>query len=291
MIPTYNRSALLREAIVSVLLQDYPHWELVIADDGSADDTAAMVASFNDERISFLRMEHTGNIALLRNAGARAGCGRWICFLDSDDTWMPGKLSAQLAVLDDDDERWCYGGFEMVDTEGQPLPLRSGGYHPYPGNITELLLTNTATAAIGTLMLSRRSFENLDGFDTRPELLYREDYELVLRLSQQAQAVALPQTLVRIREHAGRSTNHFERPHEQTAWLYGHFAATCNDPLLKKTALKRRAYLVTEAAVKQLEKRQYSRAFRLLAKAAYSGDRLRHLASVFLVRWPKRSSA
>lgn len=280
-IPTYNRSALLREAIVSVLNQDHTDWELIVADDGSTDDTAAMIASMNDERIQFLRMEHTGNIALLRNAGVRAGRGKWVCFLDSDDVWTTGKLSSQLSALTADEERWCYGGFEMMNRNGEPLPMRSGNYHPYSGRITEPLLTNKAAVAIGTLMLSRRLFEALDGFDTRPDLLYREDYELALRLSQHAEAIALPQVLVHIREHAGRSTNHFERAHEQTAWLYGHFAASCADPQLKRTALKRQAYLVTEAAIKQLGQRHYIKGFRLLAKAAYSGDRARHLLSVF----------
>jgi glycosyltransferase involved in cell wall biosynthesis len=97
-IPTYNRSAFLPRAIESIRAQTFPEWELLIVDDGSTDDTSAVVASFTDRRIAYLRKEHSG-VSASRNAGIRVARGPWISFLDSDDYWQPGKLERQINTL------------------------------------------------------------------------------------------------------------------------------------------------------------------------------------------------
>ena len=95
-IPTYNRYSFIREAIESVIAQTYSNWELIIVDDGSTDDTATYIKSIPDKRIHLLELQHCGNIAMLRNIGAKSASGQWITFLDSDDMWVPEKLETQL---------------------------------------------------------------------------------------------------------------------------------------------------------------------------------------------------
>jgi hypothetical protein len=94
-IPTYNRSQSVREAIESVLAQTYRDHEVIVVDDGSADDTPAVLGSFGD-RIKAIRQANAG-VSAARNAGIRAARGDWLAFLDSDDLWVPGKLERQMA--------------------------------------------------------------------------------------------------------------------------------------------------------------------------------------------------
>jgi glycosyltransferase involved in cell wall biosynthesis len=90
-IPTYNRSALLREALNSVFAQTFTNYEVVVVDDGSTDDTEVMVQS-HPGKIQFLRQQNLGPGAA-RNAGVAAAGGTYIAFLDSDDLWFPWTLA------------------------------------------------------------------------------------------------------------------------------------------------------------------------------------------------------
>ena len=99
-IPTYNRADLLGEAIDSVLAQSYQDFEMIVADDGSTDETA-MVASKYGDKVRFLALPHRGQPAAPRNAGIAAATGEYISFLDSDDLYLPDKLALQVPALDE----------------------------------------------------------------------------------------------------------------------------------------------------------------------------------------------
>ncbi len=96
-VPTYNRAHLLERALRSVIPQCGPRDEVIVADDGSTDDTATVVEAFGGP-VRLLRLPHRGAGAA-RNAGIEAARGDLVAFLDSDDEWLPGKLSLQRAVL------------------------------------------------------------------------------------------------------------------------------------------------------------------------------------------------
>src|SRR4051812_24472999 len=98
-IPTYNRAAYLGAAIASVRAQTFADWELIVVDDGSTDETAAMLDELSDPRIRVLRIGHSGSESITRNAGLRLAEGEWVAFLDSDDLWVPEKLERQLAQM------------------------------------------------------------------------------------------------------------------------------------------------------------------------------------------------
>jgi len=95
-IPTYNRERTLERAIRSVLGQTFTNLELIIIDDGSSDNTEALVAKLQkeDERISYFKTENKG-VSAARNTGIRCARGNWLAFLDSDDEWLKGKLDKQ----------------------------------------------------------------------------------------------------------------------------------------------------------------------------------------------------
>lgn len=99
-LPTYNRAYCLRETVGSVQSQTYPDWELLVIDDGSTDATAEVVDALQkeDPRIKYHYQRNRG-VSCARNAGLRIAEGDWIAFLDSDDAWMPWKLAAQVACM------------------------------------------------------------------------------------------------------------------------------------------------------------------------------------------------
>ncbi len=96
-VPTYNRGWIIKEAIESILAQDFDDYELIVIDDGSSDDTPDQLRTYGD-RIRFFQQVNRG-VSSARNAGIREARGELIALLDSDDTWLPEKLEAQVAFF------------------------------------------------------------------------------------------------------------------------------------------------------------------------------------------------
>jgi glycosyltransferase involved in cell wall biosynthesis len=278
-IPTYNRFTLIQQAIRSVVQQSYTNWELIVVDDGSDDGTVKAIHAMGDSRIKVLEMSHIGNIAALRNAGVQSGTGEWVAFLDSDDEWVPRKLEIQIKKLLMEGKRWGYGRFELMNKEKHTIPNKAGIYRPISGWIAKEVLTTEASVNIGTLLLERTLFEETGGFNCDAALLFREDYELVLRLALRAEALAIPELLMRVREHSDRATNAFDYGHDRTASMYEYFIGTGPDKELLKIARRRMAGELTESAVDRIKQKKYAEAGRRLGKAFINGDRLRHLLS------------
>ena len=94
-IPTHNRSLLLKRAVESVLSQTFEDFELIVIDDHSTDDTASVVKSFTDHRMRYLTNQRTKGACGARNTGIFSAKGKWVAFLDDDDVWLPEKLKCQ----------------------------------------------------------------------------------------------------------------------------------------------------------------------------------------------------
>lgn len=99
-IPTHNRSSLLRRAIQSVLDQTYQDFEIIVVDDASTDDTEAVVKGFADERIRYVRHSENRGEAASRNTGIRLAKGEYIAGHDDDDVWLPPKLEKQVKAFE-----------------------------------------------------------------------------------------------------------------------------------------------------------------------------------------------
>ena len=278
-IPTYNRLKFLQEAIASVIAQTYTNWELIIVDDGSATETKETIQSLSEQRIKLLSIPHCGNIALLRNTGVAAGSGEWLAFLDSDDVWVSDRLELQLCELRQEPRCWSYGGSELMDETRQAIPFRAGNNIALSGWIIEDLLVNKVSASIGSLLIDRKLFEKIGGFNN--SIKAREDFELTLRLAMEAEVLAVPNILVHIREHAERRTNAFKNGNERTASVYRHFITTCSDKKLRAIAQRRMAHELTDAAKKNIRQRKYWKATRQLTEALIKRDKIKHILSVF----------
>ena len=123
--PCHNGAATLVQAVESVLAQSYADWELLIVDDASSDRSAAIAEGYcaKDSRIKLLyTTASTGKPATPRNVGIKAATGRYIAFLDCDDTWLPQKLEHQLPLLEKPDCAAVFSFYKKMDADGKVRP-------------------------------------------------------------------------------------------------------------------------------------------------------------------------
>ena len=176
-IPTYNRAAMLKEAVDSVLAQDYPNFELIVVDDGSTDSTPKILNTYQDD-VTVIRRNNLG-VSSARNAGIRAASGQFIAFLDSDDLWLPQKLSNQVeffnlnpeALICQTEEIWIRNSVR-VNPKKRHKKVSGMIFEPS----LELCLVSPSA-----VMMQRSLFETVGLFDE--SLPACEDYDLWLRIS------------------------------------------------------------------------------------------------------------
>jgi glycosyltransferase involved in cell wall biosynthesis len=204
-LPTFNRQEYLVPAIESVLAQTFEQWELIIADDGSADATRRYLQSLADPRIEVMLLEHTGKPCVISNLAIRRARGQYIAFLDSDDLWLPEKLAAQLSSLRSHPERrWSYTRFALVDSAGNAAASTRDRDRPAPaGWVLEKLLRASAVIAQPSVLVDRELLLQLNGFDEELTMCYDDDLWLRLAHCTEIDSVDAPLTLVR--RHAQHS--------------------------------------------------------------------------------------
>lgn len=121
--PCFNAMEFLPTTVASVLAQTYPHWELLLIDDGSTDATPQLIAEFaqQDSRIKFLRNEINSGIAATRNKGINTAQGELVAFVDSDDVWLPEKLAWQVAAYQSGQGNFIIGNYQVIDEASKAL--------------------------------------------------------------------------------------------------------------------------------------------------------------------------
>ncbi len=176
-IPTYNRAWAVCAAIDSVMAQDYPAVEIIVVDDGSTDGTEELLAAYSTN-IIHIRQENKG-VAAARNRGIAAANGPLIAFLDSDDYWLPRKLSAQAAFFHSRPEALICQTQEYWLRNGRRVNPRRRHEKPQ-GDIfmPSLALCLVSPSAV---MLRKELLDEVGGFDEA--LPACEDYDLWLRVS------------------------------------------------------------------------------------------------------------
>ena len=176
-LPTYNRGWIVKEAIDSVLAQDFKDFELIVVDDGSTDNTPQILDSYNQD-LMVIRQRNKG-VSAARNRGIAAAGGGLIAFLDSDDLWLPRKLSTQVdffksnpaALINQTEETWIRNGVRV-----NPKTR----HHKFSGMIFEQSLA-LCLVSPSAVMMKRSLFDEVGLFDE--DLPACEDYDLWLRIS------------------------------------------------------------------------------------------------------------
>jgi glycosyltransferase involved in cell wall biosynthesis len=168
--PTYNRAALLGRALASVLGQVEPRWELLVADDGSTDDTWPLLCDWqaSDERVRCWKHENAGQ-SVARNRLLAEASAPWIAFLDSDDEFEPAHLLRRRQAIESDPgvDMWI----SPMRVVGDPLvPCRH-----HPGQMIHV----DRCLGVGMIVVRREAILAVGGF---PEMRYAEDSALVKKL-------------------------------------------------------------------------------------------------------------
>jgi glycosyltransferase involved in cell wall biosynthesis len=179
-IPTYNRSKLLRLAVESVLAQTYPNVEIIVVDDGSTDDTPSVIAQYAG-RATYIRQANAG-VSAARNRGFRSASGEYVNFLDDDDLLMPAKLERQVQVLDTRPEiGLVHCGYYCIDGDGNRL--RKVCLLP-DGTLRELAIIDLMWS--GAPLIRRQCLEQVGLFDEKLPWRgqYSEDWDMWLRIAQ-----------------------------------------------------------------------------------------------------------
>ena len=203
-VPTYNRLPLLRETMASVLDQTFGDLELIVVDDGSTDGTAEHVRAMSDPRVRLVALSHGGNVSRALNAGVAASRARWLCVLGSDDVWLPTKLERQMRETRG-------GGYALelhaVRADGRQrradaVALRRRRRRS-PDGSRRALLADELGVTICAVMMERALVDEVGGF--REQFPFRQDFDLVVRIALRAPAHAVDESLVRARQHTGRT--------------------------------------------------------------------------------------
>ncbi len=124
--PAYNAAQLIEQAIQSVREQTFTDWELVVADDCSADETRAIVERHQrqDPRIRLVALDTNLGTAGARNQAIQNSRGKYLAFLDSDDRWSADKLAIQIPVMEREGLDLCFGSYEVCDEAGRTISER-----------------------------------------------------------------------------------------------------------------------------------------------------------------------
>jgi len=175
-IPTFNRGWIIAEAVESVLSQDFSDFELIVVDDGSTDNTREVLEPYLKDVI-FIQQPNRG-VSAARNCGISHAGGRLVAFLDSDDIWMPGKITRQVAFFKSNSEALVCQTQEIWNRNGKRVNPKNR-HEKREGMIfresLELCLISPSA-----VMMRKKLFNTIGVFDeTLPAC---EDYDMWLRL-------------------------------------------------------------------------------------------------------------
>jgi glycosyltransferase involved in cell wall biosynthesis len=213
-IPAYNRAGIIRDTIANIFEQTYKNIELIIVDDGSADDTLQILQSYGS-RIKWATQKNAGPSAA-RNHGIRLSTGEIIAFQDSDDAWHPSKIERQVSLLErgGDSVVCCLcnctvqlPGIEVRSFENAPVdpPINEGLWlNPAEVLATRFMLFNQAVA------VRRRFLEKIGGFDESFRLM--EDMDLALKLSLEGPWAFIRDPLATRQDKLARTLGHEATP-------------------------------------------------------------------------------
>lgn len=198
--PSYNTAAYIADSIRSVQAQTYENWELIIVDDCSIDDTDAVVASFSDNRIRYLKNPVNSGAAVSRNYALREAKGKWIAFLDSDDLWEPEKLEKQIRFMREHGYAFSYTNYNEIDEDSRANGRTVTG----PKRITRTGMYNFCWPGCLTVMYDAHKV----GLIQIADIKKNNDYAMWLKICRKAECYLLNETLASYRRRSGSISRH-----------------------------------------------------------------------------------
>lgn len=194
-LPTYKRPQLIAQAVKSVQQQTYEHWELIIVDDNGADteyakETQAIVSSIaTSHSIHYVQQPINKGACAARNKGIEQAQGKYIAFLDDDDSWEPEKIEKQVLALEKNQADVCYCDMYLTYQEQSRYFA-----HRICQNTYDTLLNRGFGICTSALLVSKQALNSINGFDN--ELPSMQDYDLLIRLAEKHSVVEIPEPLL-----------------------------------------------------------------------------------------------
>jgi glycosyltransferase involved in cell wall biosynthesis len=198
--PSYNSAATIINSIKSVQKQDYSHWELLITDDCSTDNTVELVRQLakDDQRITIEVNSVNSGAGFSRNQSIIRSKGKYIAFLDADDLWLPRKLSTQVKYMEQTGAVFSYTAYQKFSSTGP------GGVIIPPAKVTYSQLLRGCVIGCLTVMFNAEVL----GRQTMPLIRKRQDMALWLQLLKLCKvAYGIPEVLANYRTDSGMSQN------------------------------------------------------------------------------------
>lgn len=239
--PVFNRVSLVSRAIDSVLAQTYKDFEIILVNDGSTDGTGSVLDGYAHNypcTIKVIHQKRTGQV-IARNRAINLASGKYIAFLDSDDLWLPQKLSHQLLLFKKNIGLVYSGIFEIDQNEKiirKILPQKK-----MRGNIFyRLLEKNTITG--GTVVITREALEKIGVFD--PNLKVAENWDLWIRISRDFLVDFVNEPLVKYLKHEGNMSSDVTLMQQGSKAIYDkHLPKTSKDFKMRNAQSRANAYL------------------------------------------------
>jgi glycosyltransferase involved in cell wall biosynthesis len=252
-IPSYNHAAYITDAVASVLSQSERDLELIVVDDGSSDDTLAILQRVSDERFRVIPQANQGAHAAI-NRGLREATAEYLAILDSDDAYHPNRLEKALAIMENDADTGLVGShIEIVDSQNRRLGIKHG-YRDCPPwvlqspqrsfragqDLRAALLTENYWSTTSNFVFRRTTYMQVGEF--RP-LRYAHDWDFALRMARLTRLALVPEPLVRYRVHETNTirTNHPVMIFEICWCLAVHLPRHARDPWFAEAPIATRA--------------------------------------------------
>jgi glycosyltransferase involved in cell wall biosynthesis len=198
-VPTYNRAHLISGTVESILSQTYKHFELIIVDDGSTDNTEEVMSKYLADNVHYYKKAN-GERAAARNYGAQMSKGDYVNWFDSDDLMFPNHLEEAAKMVEKYNRPEIFAqGHQHQDTSGRLIEI-----FKYPENINDVLYKGNPIA--NSPVIVRRDIAIANPFNEDRELSGSEDYELWLRIGAQYHIYSSDVVTVGFVHHDERST-------------------------------------------------------------------------------------
>ncbi|TGN41519.1 glycosyltransferase [Marinobacter confluentis] len=256
-VPAFNRAEYIEQTVNSVLIQDYSNVELIVVDDGSTDGTyEILLRYFEQNKLKLLTHPGRGNRgqSAALNLGLEAASGEYIAILDSDDLFLPGKLSAQVEYLDTHpDVGLVYGMGEGVDGSGRWLYDILSTDHSEPNDANAVLLDCYFHLPVNALV-RRLIYEQVGRFEE--SFRAAQDHDMLVRIAEKTHFGFIPVKFFQYRRHGDSISNNGLRQR----WMNGFEIvrrAEARFPYRASTIRKRKALLNFRMAQVCLQENRY----------------------------------
>ncbi len=250
-IPTFNRAEFVVKAVQSVLDQTMGDFEIIVADDGSSDDTGERAALFKDPRIRYHWFPHKGFPAYPRNRGIELAKGEYVAFLDSDDTWLPNHLElCRKAFSDNGTAGGVFTDFYKIYNDSILIPQNATKRKRSSSTLKEMVSNFSSIGAASNVMVRRSVFDSVGLFSENKDMAGSEDWQMWVRIALSSVFAVVPAETVIYRVHGGNLTLDPEKIERSTkAALDSIFSHPDISPVVKLLYRKAYAEVNTLAAI------------------------------------------